>query len=687
VDRRVAASFRRVVATLARVPVFAAALLAFAAPAHAAINANKSFTPDVVSVGQVSTVTLFFLNANTSVASALAFTDVLPTGIVVAPSPSPSTTCGGSLAANSGDTSVSFSGGAIPAAVGATPGTCQVTFNVVATASDVYINTIEAGDVTSSEGSNSQDAEATLNVTALAPLTGSKSFAPAVLHGYGDPSTVTITLNNPNGVALTNLTFTDILPAQLALSPTPVAATTCGGTLTPNTVASPNRVALAGGSIPANGSCTVTFGVIAAAPNAAANGNVQNTIPAGDITTFEGVTNPLITSNNLLLQTGAQLVKAFAPTTINSGGTSTLTVTVRNYNALAISPLGFSDPLPGVMRVAAAPNTGGTCVTVNGGSFSAAVPGAATYTTTGGSLPGVAPNAAANVFTSCTYTIDVTATNAATAPLALNNNILAGNFGGVAYANSNTATLTVVRPSTLSGSKSLTTLVGPAVQTNTILATVVINNLAAVPATNLAMTDLLTTMGARLHVRRGAGGDHDVRRRVRGHRRNVGHVHRRDDPGDVELHAHLPDPDRGQRRDGHAHQHDRGGRHHGDGRHEHEPADGEHRRRRRAHRRQGVQPDHGVRRRGHATHDHGHARERGGRFHQRRLHRHAARQPRGLDQPQRRDDLRGRNGHRDARHRHRVAPGGTLAVGTTSCTWPSTSRRPPAPAPPSIRWR
>ncbi|HEY8242246.1 MAG TPA: IPTL-CTERM sorting domain-containing protein [Casimicrobiaceae bacterium] len=495
-ERRAVASFRRVIATIARLPVFAAALLAFAAPALASINANKSFTPDVVSVGQVSTVTLFFLNANTSIASALAFTDVLPTGIVVAPAPSPSTTCGGSLAPNAGDTSVSFSGGAIPAAVGATPGTCQVTFNVVATASDVYINTMEAGDVTSSEGSNSQDAEATLNVTALAPISGTKSFAPAFLHGYGDPSTVTITLNNPNGVALTNLTFTDILPAQLALSPTPVAATTCGGTLTPNTVSSPNRMALAGGSIPANGSCTVTFGVIAAAPNTAANGNVQNTIPAGDITTFEGVTNPLITSNNLLLQTGAQLVKAFAPTTINSGGTSTLTVTVRNYNAQAITPIGFPDPLPGVMRVAAAPNTGGTCVTVNGGSFSAAVPGTATYTTAGGSLPGVPSNAAANVFTSCTYTIDVTALNAATAPLALSNTIAAGNFGGVGYLVSNAAVLTVVRPSTLSGSKSLTTIVGPAVQTNTILATVVINNSAAVPATSLAMTDLLTTMGA-----------------------------------------------------------------------------------------------------------------------------------------------------------------------------------------------
>ena len=369
----------------------AGACAALASNAHAAINANKSFTPDVVSVGQPSTVTVFFLNANAAAATGVAFTDALPVGVVVASSPSVTTSCGGALAANAGDPSVSFSGGTIPAAVGTTPGSCSVTFNVTASIADVYINTIPAGDVTSSEGPNSQATQATLNVSALAPMGGTKAFAPTNVHGGGDPSVATITLTNSNGVALTNVSFTDTLPAQLVVSATPTPATSCGGTLTATAGAA--TASLAGGTVPASGSCTVTFGVVAATPNAAFNANVQNVLAAGSITTFEGVTNPTITSNTLRVQTGAQVVKAFAPTSITSGGTSTLTVTVSNFNATAMSPLGFSDPLPAGMTIAAPLTTGGTCVTANGASFSVAVVGAATYTTTGGSLPGVATNA------------------------------------------------------------------------------------------------------------------------------------------------------------------------------------------------------------------------------------------------------------------------------------------------------
>src|SRR6185436_6303919 len=143
---------------------------------------------DVVSVGQVSTITFFFLNANSTAATALAFADAFPSGLVVAPVPNVTTSCGGTLSAVAGASSVSFSGGTVPAAVGTTPGNCQVTVNAVATLPDVYINTIAAGDVTSSEGANSQSAEATLNVSALVPIAGTKAFAPTTLHGGGDPS-------------------------------------------------------------------------------------------------------------------------------------------------------------------------------------------------------------------------------------------------------------------------------------------------------------------------------------------------------------------------------------------------------------------------------------------------------------------------------------------------------------------
>ena len=486
--------------SLAGVALFAA----LAGPAHAAINANKSFAPDVVTANQPSTVTIFFLNANDDPANTVAFTDVLPAGVVIAPNPNAATTCGGTIVANAGDPQVSFSGGSIPAKSGLVPGSCQVSFSVVAASSGVYINTIAAGDVTSTEGSNSQPAEATLNVSSLAPLSGSKTFAPANLHGYGNPSTVTINLVNPNGITLTNLTFVDTLPAQLVVANPTNASSTCG--VTPTAVAGANNVSIAGGTIAANGSCSVTFNVAAASPNAFFDNNVSNTLPALSITTFEGVTNPLITSNNLRLQTGAQIAKAFSPATITSGGVSTMTVTVRNFNAAAMGPLAFTDTFPAGLSIRAPLVTGGTCLAApTNATFTAAVAGGTSFTTGNGSLAGVAANAGITN-TSCTFTIQVTSTNAATAPATRNNVIPAGNFGGFAYSSTN-AVLTVNAPSSLSGSKSFASPNGPAVQTNWVRATVNIVNASANPVTNLALTDLLVDDGRRVHLRQPGGAD------------------------------------------------------------------------------------------------------------------------------------------------------------------------------------
>ena len=490
--------------TTARRVAGTAAILAFAAalasPAYAAINANKAFAPDVVSIGQVSKVTIFFLNPNTSAATSLAFTDALPAGVTIAPAPNTASSCGGSIAANTGDTSVSFSAGSVPAAVGATPGSCQVSFDVVANAADIYINAIEVGDVTSSQGGNSQRAEASLTVTSLAPITGTKAFLPTVVHGNGSPSTATITLRNANGVALTNVGMLDTLPAGLVVASPVVTTNGCGGTLT----AAPGggTVTLAGGTIPAQvgavvGTCAITFRVATADATTLRNGNVTNTIAAASMTSAEGVTNTAF-SGAIRLQSGMQLVKAFAPTPILSGGTSTLTVTVRNFNASALGALAFTDNLPAPsgtpMRIAAAPNTGGTCLAApTNATFSSAVANATSFTTSGGSLAATDPLTVSN--TECTFTIDVTATNPGPTQRTYTNTILASNFGGIPFPNTS-GQLVVNAPSVLTGSKVFETPNGPAVRTNWIRARVTINNTSASNATNVAMNDLLTTMGA-----------------------------------------------------------------------------------------------------------------------------------------------------------------------------------------------
>jgi hypothetical protein len=130
---------------------------------------------------------------------------------------------------------------------------------------------------------------ASLTVTAPllpAPSVG-KSFAGSVRGGNGTQAqrttTLTITLTNPNGSAITGVALTDNLPQPAAGTLTVVSsATTCGGTTSAQNTS--RRLVLAGGSIPANGSCTVTASVRMSA--GATNGpyTLTNTIPAGAVT-------------------------------------------------------------------------------------------------------------------------------------------------------------------------------------------------------------------------------------------------------------------------------------------------------------------------------------------------------------------------------------------------------------------
>ena len=463
-----------------------ALLLAVPLAAHAAIAVNKSFAPDAVSAGQTSTLTIFFLNANPADATALSVADSLPAGIQVAAIPGAATTCGGTVTANPGATTVSLAGGTIPAAIGAVPGNCQVTVTVVAPASGVFINTIPVDGASSSQGGNSQAAAATLTVSTLVPITGVKAFNPTNLHGNGAPSRITITLTNPNGVPLTNVAFTDnLVPPGVVVAPTPNAATTCGGVVT--AVPGASSASLAAGTINPSSNCQTSFDVVLANPNTPADANATNTIGAGTVTTAQGVSNSSF-SATVRRQAAAQVVKTFAPATITSGGTSTVQFEIRNYNGVALAPVNFSDALPAGMTVAATPNATTTCT----GATVTATGGGTTIAIAGGSLA-AAP--AGIGFTSCTIRVDVTATNAGAAPVALANSVPAGNFNGVNY-NASSATLTVNPVSNISATKSFATPNGPAVQTNWITTTVTLRNTDVAPATVTSFTDSLATMGA-----------------------------------------------------------------------------------------------------------------------------------------------------------------------------------------------
>jgi uncharacterized repeat protein (TIGR01451 family) len=491
--------------------------LGLASPAWATINVNKTFTPDAVAVNQPSKVTFYFLNNNVVPATSVQFTDPLPSPMVVAPTANASTTCGGTLTATPGASSVSFTGGTIPAAVNVTPGQCELSFDVVVPSANVLINSVPAGEVSTSQGPNSQATEATLNVTGLAPISGQKVFSPTFVHGYlpnglADPilskSTVTITLNNPNGIALTAVAFTDNLPSTpgvaaggILVSPVPNASTTCGGSVT--AVALSKSVSLSGGSIPAFGSCNVKFDVIAESPLVNAQGNVTNTIPAGGVTSFEGPTNATFSANINRL-TGGNLAKSFSPGTIPNNGASVLTIVVRNYTSSALNNIGFTDNLPAGMTIGnpAQPTLNASdcqsAATASNGSatgFSvSAAPGGSSIVVSGGAL-GAAPSSANPA--ACNIRVNVTATNAGSANATLTNTILTGTWnatvGNFTYPAAS-ANL-VVRPTTkISGTKSFSP--SSVFQGQTSVGTITLRNDSGVALTNFGFVDnVTTTMG------------------------------------------------------------------------------------------------------------------------------------------------------------------------------------------------
>lgn len=104
------------------------------------------------------------------------------------------------------------------------------------------------------------------------------------------------------------------------------------------------------------------------------------------------------------------LTKAFAPTTINAGATSTLTFNLGNRTVNSVASINFTDTLPADVRVAATPNIRTSCPA--GGAL-AALPSGMTVTATSGGGSIQVSNASINGAASggelvCQVAVDVT---------------------------------------------------------------------------------------------------------------------------------------------------------------------------------------------------------------------------------------------------------------------------------------
>jgi uncharacterized repeat protein (TIGR01451 family) len=434
--------------------------------APAALTIAKAFSPSSIASGGLSTLTITIPNtASGAIAlGAVALTDTLPGGVTIAPAPSASTTCGaGSVAATAGGSSVALTGGSLAANA-----SCTITVNVTGSIANAYTNTIAASALTDTQNvTNGNTATAPLTITP-APTALTKSFAPASITS-GGISTLTITIPNSAGgaVALSALALTDTLPVGVTIAATPSAATTCGaGTITAN--AGGGSVALSGGALAANASCTISVHVTGTIANA-----YTNTIPASALTDTQGVTNAAPASSVLTIVPGAiALSKAFAPTSILSGATSTLTITIPNTatGAIALTALTLSDTLPAGITVGATPNAATTCgagsVTATAGSTSIALAGGSLSANASCTISVAVTGTAANAYTNTIPanalgdTQGVTNSSPASAALTITLNTLALSkaFAPASIRANGTSVLTITIPNTSGGAVALSAL-------------------------------------------------------------------------------------------------------------------------------------------------------------------------------------------------------------------------------------
>jgi len=341
--------------------------------ACATTSINHQFSPSVINQGDESLYTITITNDSTTPltdAKATIFLDntvALPNtssnNVKIATGTVLSNSCGFTgVAAAAADNKIILTGGTINAGTVGTPYQCTFALNVTSTTVGTHFavfpaTTTPSATVTGYEATentavvqNTTSASISLQVNALSPPTGSKSYSPSPAIA-GDPTTLTITLSNPNAGSTMPLTsFVDSLPSGMQVASTPAASVNCSGTGAVNGSFAPTTgdttLTLTGGTIGQSGSCVLSVRVIV--PTLALGNTTQayaNNLAGGAIGNTRGLSSPAF-SQNLTVNTPIAVSKSFNPTTIPAGQPSLMTITISNNSTTNTLPItSFTDYL------------------------------------------------------------------------------------------------------------------------------------------------------------------------------------------------------------------------------------------------------------------------------------------------------------------------------------------------------
>lgn len=318
---------------------------------------DKEYLNRAVFPGQDSRVFYSIRNLTDSTVTGVAFSDVLdveiPSGLIVSNTPSITNSCGGTLTASPGSSTVSLSDASLA------PGVCRIALNVTAVTAGFY--DVSTSDLSSNLGAGNA-AQANLEVLSLTdarvPLF-STQISPSITQ-VGDLSgpRITYTIDNRDGPIIQNLNFLNTLPSGVSVSSTPNATTDCfarGGAVF-NVVANANQIEVDNYAIPSNSRCSFSVNIT---PTSV--GTIVNT--TGDLTSDAG--NSGSATSVLTVLPGFEDVlfsAAFLPATINAGERSTLTYTIDNtMNTEAVSTITFDVELPLGTRIASPSNASSDC--------------------------------------------------------------------------------------------------------------------------------------------------------------------------------------------------------------------------------------------------------------------------------------------------------------------------------------
>ena len=375
----------------------------------------KAFGAANIALNGTTSLTFTITNpaANTVSETGVAFTDTLPSGLVVATPNGLTNSCGGTPTATAGTGIVSLTGATIT-----TSSSCTVSLNVTGTTSGTKNNSVT---VTSTNGGTGNTATASISVAS--PPSISKAFGTSSIPVNGSTS-LTFTITNPNGnVAFTGLAFTDTLPAGLVVASTSTLSNTCNGT--PTATSGSTSVSLSAGTLAANASCTLSVNVTGTTA-----GLKNNSVT---VTSTEGGTGNTATAS-ITVVAPPTVSKIFGASSIPLGGTTSLSFTIQNPNSTTtLTGIAVSDSLPSGLLVATPSGLSGSC----GGGTITATAGTGVISVSGASLASSA---------SCTFAVNVTGTTAG----AKNNTT--GNVTSTEGGTGNTASasLAVVAPPTIS---------------------------------------------------------------------------------------------------------------------------------------------------------------------------------------------------------------------------------------------